>query len=771
MKSSAAFNFANIDANGVAPECRIPTSNDAYCIADQLRRDNWQREQRWASVYKCYKRFPPTDYSQIAKKQLFGLSNIPFGQLTFEIDDKKSAFIDMVTDRSEASRIITKLGNPKEKHEWSKVISLGWDRALWAWKSYFYNIDQDLEEMLLFGKGIEIRTDPTSWFSRSFRNSQVLIPENTRADLDNLGEFVIRESYKPLEFWKKFKDSKDRKDTGWNFWACLDALRHYTNHRDFRLTTTQYLQKIAAGDVNFNQYYNVQIDVYIIYSKEWNGKITKGIVLQNYTPLAQMRGTSPEDYISKAGYLYHKQTSDNDWDDVIWAMHGAAGSGLWHEIKGYGEDIFPAARRYDISMNKVMDGVDAEMMLPIKGMGADATSKLKKMEWGRFFVLPDDVDFAQKQFQLPINDAMQATQMMMQDTYRGVSSFNQVKPRPKRTLGEAELEFAEEAKLDGTQLRRFNLSQTRWQRGLFKKFVQSKVGYTGYEIFEKFKEFMAEQGVPTEAYQWDNIEHMASNMLPGAGSPANKFIASTRVAELAGASAINEGQENAYRDAIAHLVGRENVEVYRPKRTADLPDEVRVIAFENGILTNPMANPENARVMPSDNHVEHIRGHFSDAMQAIDNTMQGIQSGQIDAQGAKDSAMSILLKGGHIMAHMQFLAQDKSKMALVKTLSQSIDQLKAKTDELLGVAQEMAEAEPKGPELTDEQRKLELKIAEKQIDLDAKQKASDLKLATTAQKAQQRLELDRERAAQALAIERAKAKTPKPRRSKPDSGE
>lgn len=769
-----AFNYATIDQNGIAPDSRVPTANDAYIIADQLRRDNATREHRWGTIYKCYKRFPPTDYSQIAKKQLFGLSNVPFGQMTFEVDEKKSAYIDMVIDRPTASKIITSIGNDKEKVEWSDLISLAWDRALWEWESYFSNVDQDLEQMLLFGKGIEIMDDKATWFSRCYKNNEVLIPDGTRSNLENLGEMVIREKYTPLELWKKIENTKDNPDSGWNFWAGVEAIRYHTQNRDYRMTNTQFLEKVASGNVNLSHYLNVFIYTYIVLIKEWNGSITKSVILQSYAPIAEARRfKSEKKYIDSTGYLYLKKDWARKWDDIIWAFHGAAGSGLWHEIKGHGEDIFPAARQYDITMNKVIDGVNLEMMTPIKGMSPDSTQKLKQMEWGRMFILPDGVDYAQRGFQLPIGDAINATNVIMQDTYRGMSSFNQVKPRAKQTLGEAELNFQQDAKLSGTELKRYNLCHTKWQRGLYRRFVKCKSGWEGNEIFQKFKRFLRSKGVPEEAWQWENLENLTSNMLAGAGSPATKVLASMKVAEIAGAIALTDGQENAYRDAIAGLAGRDNVDNYRPAKKKDISDQARVIAFENGVLNDPQANPENAIVEPTDNHVEHIRGHFSDAMGYLQRAMQAIQSGEYDAKEARNSVAVMLLKGGHIAAHMQMLASDPTKAPIVKQIAQSIEQLKTGTDQLISIAQEMAQSQQQPDATSPEERKLQLEIASKTIDLEAKQKTNELKLAATAQRHQQRMEIDKEKAATGIAIERAKAESagkPKPKPKPNPSG-
>lgn len=759
MTSSTAFNFALPESNGIAPKSRVPTSNDAYCIADQLRRDNAIRERRWSAVYKCYKRFPPTEYSELAKKQLFGLSNVPYGQMTMDVDDKKSAFIDMVTDRNVSARIITKIGNEKERHEWSELISEKWDKSLWRWDSYFYNIDQDLESMLLFGKGIEIKDEKAAWQTRPYQIGQILIPDDTKANLENLGEMVIRDQYTPLEFWNKFKNSKDNPSTGWNFWACLDALRYHTQFTDYRMSMTQYLRKITEGNVSFARYFNVKIPVYIMFVKEYGGKISKYVFLQTYSTIAGARRMKEDQYMDQAGYLFQKQDYESDWNDMIFPFHGAAGSGKWHDIKGYAEDIFPAARQYDITMNKVIDGVDMEMMVPIKGVSADATDKLKKMEWGRMFVMPEEVDYAQRGFQLPIADAINATQVIMQDTYRGLANYGQVRRSGNQTARESELNFAQEAKLDGTQLRRYNICHTRWQRGMYRQFVKAKSGWKGYEIYEKFAEELKSEGVPEEAWQWENIDTFNSMMLPGAGSPANKVITAQRLSVVAGASAITEGQENAYRDEIAALAGRENVDLYRPKKKMDVPDQARVIAFENSVLNNPNANAENARVFPTDNHYEHIRGHFSDCMISSDQAMQQIKAGAWDAEDARNAVTSLMLKGGHIMAHMQMLALDQSKQNIVKQFGQSMEELKGRVDELTSIADEMTKAEQNNnPTQSEDEQKLQLKIAEKAIDLKAKQDAAQQKLAINATKAAATLEQRKQAAATEIAIKRAQAK-------------
>lgn len=762
---STLFYYAVPDQNGIAPDSRIRTAWDAYFICDQLRRDNYERERRWSHVFKAYKAFPPTQYSELAKNQLFGLSNVPFRQLTYFVNEKKSAYVDMFTDRSYAAQIDTEIGNDKERKEWSEKISLAWDRALWEWSEYFYNFEQDLEEKLLFGKGIEIRIDRATWFTKSYHNYEVLIPDKTRASLNNLSEIALKDRYTLLEFWNKFKDSrpgKDGKAQGkWNFWACLDVLRYYTNMRERNQTPTQYLHKVDAGDINFNQYYNRQINVYQLLSQEWDGSITKQIVLQEYNPLVSPNGVfkNEEDYVNKMGFLYIEKNFAKDWSEVIVPFHGACGTGFWHEVRGEAEDFFPQSRQYDITMNKVIDAVNMEMMVPIKGLSADQTKKLKQMEWGKIFVLPEDVDFAQKQFQLPIGDAIQANNVMMQDAFRGLRSYGQIQRKGYQTAEESKLNFAEANKLDGVELRRFALCQTKWIKLLYKFFTECKVGWEGYEIFEKFKERMKKQGVPDEAWEYDNVR-ITSMLIPGAGSPANKAIAFAQVQALASMPAITEGQEEAIRDNIAALAGRDNVDRYRPRVKPDIPDQARVIAFENGVLSDPFANPENARVFPTDNHIEHIRGHFSDAMTRADRAMSAVQSQSIEGHKLAEIAYSLLNAGGHMKAHRGFLEGNKQYAAEINKIDQGMEALKGRVDEIIGIAREMmaADQEENPQQQTEEQLKLQALAAKTSIELHAQQQKTQIDLAGKAARSQQRLQIDKERAALKQATARVELK-------------
>lgn len=769
------WGFNVVDSNGIAPESRVSTSNDCYEIAYNLQLDNLARDRRNSRIYKCYKMFAPTDYSVVAKKELMGLSNIPFGQMKYRVDNRKGTFFDMVAERDPAVRITTKFGNPSERRIYSEALSAGWTMILNQWNSYYYNVNQDIEEMSIYGKGFEVAETRDGWFTKSYHNSSILVPDYTYADLSNLGEFVIKRSYTPLELWKKLGqgDEKTATDLGWNFRACIEAMRLYTCNYTNKWTESEWLRNVASGTLNLSRFYNMRINVYEMYVLEYDFSVSKMMVLQNYGPLVgaydkpgSIKKITEEDYRESTGFLYYKKDwiskeefKQNQWRDIICPVIDIPGSGLWHEIKGFAESIFTQCRAYDIHMNRVMDGCDMNMRLMLEGGSAEATKKLKQMEWLPWMVLPEDVKPFQHRFELPVERSINVMQYYMGEVDRGTGqTANAGRSSKEKTATESELDAAENAKIRGTELSQFNLCQTEWHRMLFRRFMRTKKGGEGYELKERFISFMEECNVPSEAYEEKNIVDVRSMMLSGAGSISFKLMASERLVALTGMTPANPGQEAAIRDGISAIGGVMNLDTYRPRTKPEEARQYRDIAQENIGFTTPNVLPESLLVEPYDYHVEHFKGHFSDMMQKLDIAEQRIQQNQADAKYLIPLVESFNLEGAHMVAHLEYIARDQTKEKEAKILNQNLNVLQRRVDQVTSIAQEMAQSEQ--PEQKDEKTaELEFMIAKKGIELESLQKKQDQKLAATAISFEQRNEQKKEQQATTLGITRAKAMT------------
>ena len=765
------FSLATLDQDGKPPETRISNASHAWNIANNLRLANIGRENKRIRIYKAYKMFPPTGYSKLAEKRLPWQSDVNYGQLGFIVDNQKSSYYDVITERQACCTIKSKFGNEKERLVNSENISTAFDQALREWPGYLYNTEQDLEEMLLYGKGIGMWDSPMGWMPEHVFLSDLLFPDDIRIDFCNLEEFVRRVRLTPYELYKKIENREAAEAMGWNVDAAIDAIRFHRAFTNHRKTREDFFRTISEAGFNWSLSVNQKIDLFEVYWREFDGKISKAIILQDYQPIADyinsnVKGAgkiSDDDIRTQHGFMMLKIGLFNSWDEIMYMLTDSVGSGLFQDIKSQAESAYVACRQYDFTMNSLVDAVRLNSMLMIEGQGPDSTKMLKQMEWLPISVMPDGAKFIQNRFQLPVTESMNFMQFFMGDMYRGMGQYRVNAPTNKggqRTKGEAELDAAESAKLSGTQIRRFNECQTLYFKQLYKRFVSAKSSDDGYEYVKKFYDILEELGTPKEAAAFKNITSIRSNLISGAGSPSFKLITAEKLLQITAITPANEGQENAVKDAIAALSGRDNVARYRNTKPTKITDVTRIIGFENAGMTDAFVNPQNFPVLPTDPHIEHAVGHLQDMMMQLQMTMQSVQQQQGDLSDMSTTIRSVKFKGGHIMAHVEFISRDESKKDFLKQFMQGMGEAQGMADELQSVYQEMAQAEAQkqGQPNSEEDIKLQYLAAKSGIDIDTKKKLADISIGKASISHAQRTEQRKDQGITQLATQKAKAR-------------
>jgi hypothetical protein len=352
----------------------------------------------------------------------------------------------------------------------------------------------------------------------------------------------------------------------------------------------------------------------------------------------------------------------------------------------------------------------------------------------------------------------------MGDLYRNLGQYRIGAPTAggkQRTKGEAELDAAESAKLSGTQIRRFNECETLYFKELYRRFVSANRNDDGYEYVKKFYDILEQLGTPKEAASWKNITSVRSNLINGAGSPSFKLITAEKLVQLTSITPANEGQENAVKDAIAALAGRDNVVRYRDTKPERIDDNARIIGFENAGMTDVFVNPQNFPVLPTDPHIEHAQGHFADMMMQLQTNLQMVQAGQPDINELAKAVRSVQFKGGHIMAHVEFIAKDATKQDFLKQFMQGMGEAGSMADQLGQVYQDMLAAEQEkgnGQGMSEEDIKLQYLAAKSGIEIDTKQKLADISIGKASISHAQRTEQRKQQGITQLALQKAKAR-------------
>jgi hypothetical protein len=359
------FSLATLDENGNPPQTRISSANHAWNIADNLARNNVGRENKRIRIYKSYKRFPPTGYSKIAEKKLPWQSDVNWGQMEFIVNNQKSSYYDIITERQSCCTIKTKFGNKKERLVHSENLTTAFDQAIREWPGYLYNKEQDIEEMLLYGKSIGMWNSPLGWMPEHVFISDILVPDDIRVDFSNLEEIVRRVRLTPYELYKKIENRKAAEDAGWNVDSAIDAIRFHRAFSEHNKTREDFYRTISQSGFNWSLSVNQKIDLYEVYWREFDGTISKGIVLQDYQPIVSYINNkvigpdklSDSTIRDQHGFLLLKIGAFNDWNELLYMVSDSVGSGLFHDIRSQAESAFVGCRQYDFTMNSVVDAV------------------------------------------------------------------------------------------------------------------------------------------------------------------------------------------------------------------------------------------------------------------------------------------------------------------------------------------------------------------------------------------------------------------------------
>lgn len=761
---------------GNPPVNRIRTAHQAWEIADELNNQDRKRRKKRSRIYKAYNRFPPSDYTTLWQQGQEWQSNCNFGMMAYVVDNSMSSYFDMVTERPQMAEIKTKHGTPKEQGERSELISTAFDMFLNDWDDYLLNVEQDLLDMHLYGKGIEMFEDVEGCCSDHISADDVLIPDGAKISLKNFDVMVVKRPYSLHELWKKI-DGGGAEQRGWKADAVLTAMRHARKEWTKRYKKNEEFTKdIAEGNVTLAGHLKEYVDCYILFIKEFkSGKISKYVVLQDYGPIvssltrleggkdaAAKTAEKEKKAVNDEGFLFEKTDYCDKIGDTFAVFMDSAGSGMWHNTPSLAEKIFVQCRQYDFAMNAIMDAVKINMSLLLQANTPEASEKIKALVFGPHTIIPSDVPFVQQRIQLPTQEATNAVQFMMLDMFRGIGEYR-ISERGQSgtpvTATQNQNDTAEAAKLSNTQLKRFNSQKSIYYRKTYKRLVELKRGEADYEYYQKFKDFLTEHGCPPDAWKWENIISVKSTMMAGAGSPSYKVMAAEKTLSFTNISPKDEGQANAVRDGIAALHGRQNVDRYVKKVKPNPEFSDRMAGYEDQLMCNPLLNPKDVQVQPDDHDVFHLDVHMFDMQRTIALVNEKIQNGSLTEFVGECAAAKLFNQMGHCVAHIFKMTKDETKKDMVAVATQKLDELKAAAQKLSKDLAAFKEGKGAAASKFDPTNDPDIAKATAlaQIEINKQKQLSDIKMGAKAAEHEQKQTINEDKAAQDIAIARAKA--------------
>ena len=405
-------------------------------------------------------------------------------------------------------------------------------------------------------------------------------------------------------------------------------------------------------------------------------------------------GTSDEAYDTleeEAGYLYKKKNKFEDFSQVICPFFFDTGpDGTWHSVKGLGPKIYDFCDVSNRMACQMLDGAISGSGLTLEAQeGATLEETQIALVGGATVVQP-----GYKVVQTRIAEALQGAMTMrkeLQNTLQSNTGSYRQRPeevKPEPTLGQAQMNWQQQATLTRGAINRYLLSFNLWHRETLRRLMDESQnrGVPGGKEALLFKERCLARGVPEEIFSFKNIRKVTAVPSMGYGSPQIRDMAMRELIQLI--PMLDEtGKNHALRAKVSSLpgIGPGQVDAYvRPIEKEPIANAHTAFAtLENNALRQPHGK---VIVEPGQNHSIHFDVHGRDVAEHLQDQESVPMEKLIHAEQA----------GQHMHKHLAAMGDDPTRKAEIKQKKAQLMALSKETDRLHQNVLEMMKARAQG---------------------------------------------------------------------------
>jgi hypothetical protein len=670
---------ASLDPNTKRPPAeRFKDANEVRELCEQMRTADRLRGQNRAKVQGLIDGNRPYPQGALVNAGQAWRANVNYREAEGLVQAQRTPYYDLVMEVSPCIDVTIDYGPNYKRQEWAKIIAEEFHRMLFAW-----HVQLRQSEELVHGWGTHLTMDAWDWRVSTKCMRDVLFPDETTSDLEDLEFFCVRDTVKAHNLYGSVRNPKIAAAMGWNpdavEEAIIQASLEKSNRQGRREDDAEYVQqRLKNGDIGFGYNGAASLTLNHMFVREYGTKRSPGGVTHYITVENQ----------ASSKFLYKKRNRFKDFDQILHFFPYDIGSdGTVHSIRGLGVRIFPFCELFNRLKNHMVDNVliNSGILLAQQGNGVDM-QRLQLTRLGPMNILPAGLTPAQwKPMDLsagpiPLTRELQGTMQENTKSYRQNMSDNSV----ERTATEAAINNADQAKLAksahnmeyrqlgklyGEQLRRASDPNLTTAHGGGKEAIA-------------FQERCFKRGVPKAALA--HVIEVRANHAMGAGSASQRIMVAetllTKVLPLVGPQQKN----NILNDYVAAYAGQNAPYRYVGEMGSDaLPtDDDSVAVLENDAL----ARGGEALVSPNQNHARHAGRHLQKAFSFV----PALQQRQVPPEAVLMAWENI---GPHVANHFGFIAQDPTQKKEAQAIKLKLDELSKMTDKLRQNLEEQAQAQ------------------------------------------------------------------------------
>lgn len=681
---SSGLNELKPEQDGLeAPENIISSENQARRFFDDLSLEHQTRFKEYAKIQKQFFGNRPRDQKKLEEKGLSYLSNVNNGHSRIHINRYLSSEYNLIHGVASPVKVRIRAMGKLIDHKISRAFERAFKTVYPEWDDYYTQLDAMRQDRCVFGLGITLRTfDPKSakpsWKFKAISPDQFLCPLTTEITQESLSKFCILHTMPAQQLWSIYNDLEDsdtknqektesweKEALGYILWRTSAMGSSRTDKAEtssWRNTLLDMQRKIRNYDVSANSYYQDDIKLVSVYTKEWNGKWSHTMISENHTT---------EEPIFFKSDQYEKAS------DFIQIWYFEPCNKTIHSVRGLGYRIFQPVEVQNRLDNTLIDQAHLGSTVLVRtrqGRGRDAKSV--KINLGTINDV-GEAEFVQQltaanmQANLSVNQ-YQGQILERNAQYEGMDIDN---PDNKyKTLGEAGMQATRDAVITKPQVTCFYKQLDKFVQNTFR--LMYELGDSD-DFFEEFKEEvmfeLADEKLPPQIIDAlfdlpSQKKQLNKQGLPkflkvwaarstSSGSQVADIMSANRMFQLAQFMS-TDSRYTFLQMATAAYSDHDNVDLFFPdtNRPQVFTEPMQKAVIENAILKLGNEIP----VSPNDSHGEEAPIHIQACQEVIKAWGEGG-----DVITADDQLRSLY---PHFLAHFTMLSQNPLDKALFESL-------------------------------------------------------------------------------------------------------
>lgn len=689
--------LASLDPEtGERPSSRIGNAQNARSLVQRLKYEDETRMFRYANLQGLMDGNPPWHPQKLRDLGQGHRANFNLRESEGIVEAAKTPYYDLIFEVPNFAKIFFGVAGvePTILDNWGHIASEEYSETLSDWDGFDTQIQLHQWQMVVNGVGPLFWPHFIGWQSEACKARKVLVPMETKTDVQQMELCAILHSYRAdeLDGFIRKNGTYDDEGEGWHIPLCekaiIESAMRETRQEWGMENYDLYQRAIRSGDLFYGMHRSDRVYVASIFVKEFGGKVSHYIITdQSLGNESEPTGYDPE---KETGYLFKRRNKFDSFAQVLCPFFFDSGpDGTWHTVIGMGPKIYDFCDVSNRTFCQMLDGSVIGSGITLEAQDSNTLEETQVALVGGATVVSPGYKVVQTRIAESLNGAMSMRRELQSVLRANTGTYQQREDeRPQPTYGQEQMEARKETLLTKGAVNRYYINFDKWHRETLRRILDraQSASIPGGQAAIDFRERCIARGIPEEVLTFRNIRKITAERSLGYGSPQLRDMATRELINLV--PYMDEiGRNHALRARAASLpgVGMHSVDsFFKPIEKAGVPNAHGALAtLEN----NAFRSGGKALVEPLQNHSIHFDTHMKDAMEHQKepgaNPIQVLQ--HMEAAGP------------HMHQHLQLLKGDPTRKQEVKMKQKQLDDLGKASDQLHQQLEEHMQSQPQQP--------------------------------------------------------------------------